>query len=103
MSKHISYNKKKIARRGIDETSTKILHSILKKYPIIPCNLCGSQPQLQRQAIKELLINWEQKFPNRKAIMLNALKNVSPSHLLDTELFNFLDLETIKDDSHLVI
>lgn len=84
-----------------EETITN--YSILKKYPIIPCNLCGSQPQLQRQAIKELLINWEQKFPNRKAIMLNALKNVSPSHLLDTELFNFLDLETIKDDSHLVI
>ena len=78
--------------------------SIYKKYPIIPCNLCGSQPQLQRQAIKELLSKWEDKFPNRKSIMLNALKNVSPSHLLDTDLFDFKDLESsLKDDSHLVI
>lgn len=79
-------------------------YSIFKNYPIIPCNLCGSQPQLQRQAIKELLIKWEDKFPNRKAIMLNALRNVSPSHLLDTDLFDFLDLDqSVKDDSHLVI
>ena len=79
-------------------------YSIFKEFPIIPCNLCGSQPQLQRQSIKELLIKWEEKFPNRKSIMFNALKNVSPSHLLDTGIFDFIDLNSsVKDDSHLVI
>ncbi len=78
-------------------------------FPIIPCNLCGSQPQLQRQLIKELMKEWEKKFPNRKAIMLNALRNISPSHLLDKNLFDFINLEnidisnTVKDDSHLMV
>ncbi len=60
-----------------------------KQFPIIPCNLCGSQPNMQRQIIKEMLNNWEQKYPDRKEVMMNALTNVSPSHLLDKELFDF--------------
>lgn len=58
-------------------------------FPIIPCNLCGSQPNLQRQIIKGLLNTWEEKYPNRKAIIFNALQNVSPTHLLDHALFDF--------------
>lgn len=61
-------------------------HSLAAEYPIIPCNLCGSQEGLQRQAMKNMLNDWEQKHPNRKSIMMNALQNVSPTHLLDKEL-----------------
>lgn len=61
-------------------------HSEDTSYPIIPCNLCGNQEGLQRQSMKKMLSEWETKFPDRKSIMLNALQNVSPSHLLDKEL-----------------
>jgi len=84
-------------------------HAKYEDYPIIPCDLCGSQPLLQRQQVKQLMIQWEKEYPNRKAVMLNALKNISPSHLLDKNLFDFKDLDKahesikIKDDSQLVI
>lgn len=58
-------------------------------YPIIPCNLCGSQPNLQRQAMKQLLNQWEADDPSRISSMLSALGNVVPSHLLDKALFDF--------------
>lgn len=64
-------------------------YATFKGYPIIPCNLCGSQPNLQRQAMKALLNAWEQEHPSRIASMLTALGNVKPSHLLDNELFDF--------------
>jgi tRNA 2-thiocytidine biosynthesis protein TtcA len=55
-------------------------------FPILPCNLCGSQEGLQREAMAELLTSLERKHPNLRAVMLNALGNVSASHLLDTDL-----------------
>jgi len=61
-------------------------------FPIIPCDLCGSQDGLQRQVIKAMLAGWEQKTPGRKQTMMRALANTRPSHLLDHELFNFSDL-----------
>ena len=61
-------------------------------YPIIPCNLCGSQPNLQRQNMKKMLKDWEKIYPDRSAVIFNALKNVSPSHLLDKNLFDFLSV-----------
>ena len=63
------------------------------KFPIIPCNLCGSQENLQRKKVKEMIANWEKDFPNRNSIMMNALQNVYPSHLLDKKLYNFNKLE----------
>lgn len=63
--------------------------STLENYPIIPCNLCGSQPNLQRQAMKQMLAGWEQENPERISSMLSALGNVVPSHLLDKSLFDF--------------
>ncbi|WP_439128881.1 tRNA 2-thiocytidine(32) synthetase TtcA [Polaribacter sp.] len=63
-------------------------------FPIIPCNLCGSQENLQRKKVKEMIANWEQDFPNRSAVMLNALQNVYPSHLLDNNLYDFTNLES---------
>ncbi|MBX2841049.1 MAG: tRNA 2-thiocytidine(32) synthetase TtcA [Flammeovirgaceae bacterium] len=66
----------------------------LREFPIIPCNLCGSQPKMQRQMIKAMLESWEKDYPDRKGIILTALKNVHPSHLLDKKLFDF---EGLKD------
>ncbi|MEO5862151.1 MAG: tRNA 2-thiocytidine(32) synthetase TtcA [Burkholderiales bacterium] len=63
-----------------------------KTFPIIPCDLCGAQPNLQRQAVKELLQQWEKKTPGRLDNMFRALQNVAPSHLADTKLFDFRGL-----------
>ena len=63
-----------------------------KAFPIIPCNLCGSQPNLQRQVVKKMLKDWEVDYPDRSAIIFNALKNTSPSHLLDASIFDFINL-----------
>ena len=60
-----------------------------RDYPIIACNLCGSQDNLQRSAIKAMLAQWEQSSPGRSDVMFRALKNVSPSQLADPNLFDF--------------
>lgn len=60
-----------------------------RNFPIIPCNLCGSQPNLQRQVIKQMVKNWEKQYPNRSEIIFNAIGNASPSHLMDHRLFDF--------------
>lgn len=64
----------------------------LKSFPIIPCNLCGSQENLQRQNIKKMLADWEVIQPGRMANMFKAVQNVKPSQLADTTLFNFNEL-----------
>ncbi len=61
-------------------------------FPIIPCDLCGSQDGLQRNAMKQMLAEFERKMPGRKDTMIRALGNVRPSHLLDRKLFDFGDL-----------
>ncbi|MTD99284.1 tRNA 2-thiocytidine(32) synthetase TtcA [Paracoccus sp. YIM 132242] len=61
-------------------------------YPIIPCDLCGSQEGLQRVQVKRLLDEWEQRTPGRRQVMFRALMNVRPSHLLDPKLFDFAAL-----------
>ncbi|WP_206485680.1 tRNA 2-thiocytidine(32) synthetase TtcA [Thalassotalea sp. G2M2-11] len=66
-----------------------IQYGQLKQFPIIPCNLCGSQPNLQRQNIKQMLNNWHEKFPGRIESMFTAMQNVVPSHLCDDQLFDF--------------
>jgi len=63
-----------------------------QEFPIIPCNLCGSQPNLQRNAMKELLKQWGKSHPGRVESMFRALTHVVPSHLLDAQLFNFREL-----------
>lgn len=68
------------------------LFSQAKGYPIIPCNLCGSQENLQRKQIKQLLNDWDKQFPGRIESMFSAIQNVVPSHLADTELFDFKTL-----------
>jgi tRNA 2-thiocytidine biosynthesis protein TtcA len=67
-------------------------YAALRKFPIIPCNLCGSQPNLQRQAIKAMLQQWDRLHPGRVDNILRSLCQVTPSHLLDRDLFNFESL-----------
>ena len=67
-------------------------------YPIIPCNLCGSQDGLQRVQIKQMLDEWEKNRPGRRQIIFGALGNINPSHMLDPKLFGFADL-TVKKNS----
>jgi tRNA 2-thiocytidine biosynthesis protein TtcA len=65
-----------------------------KNYPIIPCTLCGAQPNLQRQVTKKMLQTWDEKYPGRSTIMFTALKNISPTHMLDESLFDFKNLKS---------
>lgn len=64
-------------------------------FPIIPCNLCGSQDNLQRQVVKDMLRNWERSFPGRSEIIFRALSDVAPSQLLDSNLHDFKSLQAI--------
>ena len=64
-------------------------YAALREFPIIPCDLCGSQPNLQRQAIKAMLREWDASHPGRVDNILRSLTSVTPSHLLDRELFDF--------------
>ncbi len=61
-------------------------------YPIIPCDLCGSQEGLQRQQVKQMLDGWEARSPGRRQVMFRSLMNARPSHLLDPSLFDFAGL-----------
>ncbi|MCO7245428.1 tRNA 2-thiocytidine(32) synthetase TtcA [Halomonas sp. Mc5H-6] len=65
----------------------------LMAFPIIPCNLCGSQPNMQRQVVKEMLAEWNKKHPGRLESMFKAVTNVAPSQLADRDLFDFAGLE----------
>jgi tRNA 2-thiocytidine biosynthesis protein TtcA len=66
----------------------------LRQFPIIPCNLCGSQDNLQRQVVKTMLQEWDRKFPGRLETMFASLQRTSPSHLLDARQFDFANLKT---------
>ncbi|MBI3371529.1 MAG: tRNA 2-thiocytidine(32) synthetase TtcA [Betaproteobacteria bacterium] len=65
----------------------------LKAFPIIPCNLCGSQQNLQRQVVGGLLRQWDKQYPGRVASILRAMSDVRPSHLMDRRLFDFAGLK----------
>ncbi len=69
-------------------------YSEMVGFPIIPCNLCGSQENLQRKVIKEMLQDWDRRFPGRIESMFSAIQNVAPSHLADPKLFDFVSLKT---------
>jgi tRNA 2-thiocytidine biosynthesis protein TtcA len=83
----------------------------IKAFPIIPCNLCGSQENLQRQAMKEMLTGWDKQYPGRLETIFSSLQNISPSQMADTQLFDFSGLKraeldeprTVSDDAGLEI
>ena len=68
-----------------------------KAFPIIPCNLCGSQDNLQRVQIKSMLAEWERQYPGRTETIFRAIRNVSPSQLADVDLFDFASLRVEVD------
>ena len=70
-----------------------IAYAQWKQFPIIPCNLCGSQENLKRQEASRLIHTWEKAFPGRVENIFNALSRVTPSHLMDRELFDFANLK----------
>ena len=69
-------------------------YSTMVEHPIIPCNLCGSQENSQRQTIKKLLADWDQRYPHRVESIARSIRNVRPSHLGDADLFPFRSLCT---------
>jgi len=77
-----------------------INYAQLKAFPIIPCNLCGSQPNLQRQNIKAMLQEWQIKFPGRIESMFTATQNIALSHLGDGELFDFKNIISSSQQKH---
>jgi tRNA 2-thiocytidine biosynthesis protein TtcA len=92
--KLLSDDKKNIIIRPLAYTREKDIErlAVFKNYPIIPCNLCGSQENLQRQAMKVMLKTWDKQFPGRLETIFTSLKNVAPSQLADTQLFDFSSL-----------
>ncbi|WP_247869643.1 tRNA 2-thiocytidine(32) synthetase TtcA [Herbaspirillum sp. ST 5-3] len=71
----------------------------VKQFPIIPCDLCGSQENLQRKQIKAMLRDWEKKHPGRVENIFSSLSTITPSHLMDKKLFNFMDLKVTGEAS----
>jgi tRNA 2-thiocytidine biosynthesis protein TtcA len=67
-------------------------YSDVRAFPIIPCTLCGSQENLQRKQLKAMLREWEKRYPGRIENIVRSLQSVTPSHLLDRELFDFRGL-----------
>jgi len=65
-----------------------------RAFPIIPCTLCGSQANLQRKQVGKMLRDWEKQFPGRIESMFSALRNVTPSHLMDGTIYDFQGLRT---------
>ena len=76
-----------------------VAYAEAKQFPIIPCNLCGSQENLQRQAIKAMLHDWSKRFPGRIESIFGAIGNVAPSQLADRELFDFAGLSLNRDSA----
>lgn len=74
------------------------------EFPIIPCNLCGSQENLQRQKVKEMMHDWDKRYPGRTEAVFNAIQNIVPSHLGDQKLFDFkgLTLDCAVDEGDIV-
>jgi tRNA 2-thiocytidine biosynthesis protein TtcA len=89
--KLLSDNKKHVVIRPLALCKEKDIaaYAAIKKYPIIPCNLCGSQENMQRQVVKNMIAQWEQENPGRSDMIMRSLQNVKPSHLADDDLFDF--------------
>lgn len=89
--KLVSDNKEHIVIRPLAycKESDIYKYSVSMEFPIIPCNLCGSQENLQRKNIKIMLQDWQSRFPGRIESMFKSMQNITPSHMLDSSLFDF--------------
>ena len=101
--KLLSDDKKHILIRPLAYCKEKDIaqYSKIKEFPIIPCNLCGSQENLERQNIKNMLQEWDQQFPGRVESIFSSIANIAPSQLADRELFNFETLQQQQNRNHL--
>lgn len=92
--KLLSDNKKHVVIRPLTLCKEKDIaaYAAIKKYPIIPCNLCGSQENLQRQVVKNMIAQWEQENPGRSEMILRSLQNVKLSHLADNQCYDFVNI-----------
>ena len=102
--KLLSDDKRNVVIRPLAYCREKDLESFAdyKAFPIIPCNLCGSQENLQRVQVKKMLAQWEREYPGRTETIFRSIKNVAPSQLADRELFDFANLRIeVDDDLHI--
>jgi len=102
--KLLSDDKKNVVIRPLAYCKEKDLARLAKykAYPIIPCNLCGSQDHLQRVQVKKMLAEWERAYPGRTETIFRSIRNVSPSQLGDSKLFDFDNLRVERDtDLHI--
>lgn len=99
--KLLSDNKAHVVIRPLAYCRESDIHRYaeIRQFPLIPCNLCGSQENLQRQAMKEMLHGWERQHPGRVETIFTALQNVAPSQLADRALFDFMNLENLRQAS----
>lgn len=79
-----------VAERDIERYATA------RKFPIIPCNLCGSQENMQRRMIKQMLQQWERDYPGRSETIFSAIRTIVPSHLADPKAFDFAALRSLQ-------
>jgi len=95
-AKLLSDDKRNIVIRPLAYVRESLIkqYAQIKSFPIIPCNLCGSQENLQRQSVKAMLQEWDQIHPGRVQNILKSLCRVTPSHLLDSDLFDFKNIST---------
>lgn len=111
--KLLSDDKKNIIIRPLAYCREKDIerYSAFRNFPIIPCNLCGSQENLQRKAMKVMLKGWDRQFPGRLETIFTSLQNIAPSQLADPKLFDFVGLkqsveigeQVISDDAGLEV
>ena len=99
--KLLSDDKKNIVIRPLAYCREKDIDrfAAFKQFPIIPCNLCGSQENLQRVAMKAMLKTWDRQFPGRLETIFTSLQNVAPSQLADKSLFDFIQLKRVVEPS----
>ena len=105
--KLLSDDKKNVVIRPMAYCKEKDLaaYADYKQFPIIPCNLCGSQDNLQRVQVKKMLVEWEREYPGRTETIFRSIGNIAPSQLADRELFDFSSLraEQIDTDLHIPV
>ena len=96
--KLLSDNREHIVIRPLAYCKEKDIdaYAQIRAFPVIPCNHCGSQENLQRQAMKEMLRGWEKQHPGRVETIFSALQNIIPSQLVDRKLFDFMGLEDLR-------
>ena len=97
--KLLSDDKKNVVIRPLAYCKERDLaaYAQYKQFPIIPCNLCGSQDNLQRQQVKNMLAQWEHQYPGRTESIFRSVRNIAPSQLGDRALFDFASLRVEVD------